>query len=229
MLYPKPLQNYFYFIKDKVVYDIMTSNDKDECGQQLMKETDAENASVFPVIVVKTNPRKKDGTYDTSVTNVYYFWYQYLIKDGDTYDNGTFTMTSHDSSNPDATYIDVVKDGVNADIDTMVAKGYTLDAIKGSLPWWTYAQTESIVNINGNLEKVSENNFAEDFSDTIINEQIMAKTDEMILAYANEKLKKHNKKYCASKILDDTKIKNIDEECPPEVTPDPEPDPEQNG
>ena len=84
MLYPKPLQNYFYFINNTVVYDIMTSNDKDKCGEQLMKETDAENAVIFPVVQVKTNPRKSDGTFDTTVTNIHYFWYQYLIKDGDT-------------------------------------------------------------------------------------------------------------------------------------------------
>lgn len=224
MLYPKPLQNYFYFINNTVVYDIMTSNDKDKCGKQLMKETDAENAVIFPVVQVKTNPRKSDGTFDTTVTNIHYFWYQYLIKDGDTYDGTTFTMTSHDTENQSATYLDVVKEGVNADIETMVAKGYTLDAIKGNLPWWAYAKATDIVNINGKLEQVTENEFSADFSDENITKQIMAKVDEMILAYANDKLKKQGKKYCADTILDDTKIKDIDEECP-EVTPDPEPEP----
>lgn len=218
MLYPKPLQNYFYFINNTVVYDIMTSNDKDECGQQLVKDNEADNADIFPVVVVKTNPRKNDGTYDTSVTNVYYFWYQYLIKDGDTYDGTTFTMTSHDSSNPNATYLDVVKDGVNADIDAMVAKGYTLDAIKGGLPWWTYAQTDAIVNINGNLEKVTENEFAEDFNDTKINTAIHDKINEMVADYANEKLKKHGLvlKNCSPKFITFTNDVNpLEEGCTP--------------
>lgn len=216
MLYPKPLQNYFYFINNSTVFDIATSNDKDECGQQLMKDTDAENAEVFPVIVVETNPKKDDGTYDTETTNTYYFWYQYLIKDGDKYENSTFVMYTHDSDNPDGDYIDVVKNSANEDIEALAAKGYTLEAIKANLPWWVYAQVGNIVTINGKQEKVKKNDFSSDFGDSAITTLIYDKLNAMVASYANEKLKKHGLilKDCEPKLIDFTSDVNpLEEGC----------------
>lgn len=247
MLYPKALQNYFYFINSNVVYNISTSNDKDECGlhkvkyltedklvakddtyyddtNTLKKATEAgtvqastgkideaSNSSIFPNVKVVTNPYKSDGSVDTTTENSYYFWYQYLIKDGDKF-TSKFVYNKHGEDDY-SDYLEIVKAGINEDIDTMVAKGYTLEAIKSSLPWWVWAKAGDDVVINGKKEIVkTASEIASDFNDAKITTAINEKINEMVLAYANEKLKQHGKKFCGPVDVTTNAI-DIDEEC----------------
>ncbi len=218
MLNPKNLKDYFYFINGEVVYNISTNNDKDGCGQKKVAYTEdgkideSANSSIFPVVKVVTNEKKEDGTYDTT-DKTYYYWYQHLIKDGDKFTGGKFVYNKHNDKDPYTEYMDIVKESVNNDIDTMVSKGYTLDDIKSNLPWWVYAQANDVIVSNGKYEKVkTASSLASDFSDNKLTTLINAKINEMVTDFVNEKLAKHGKKICSTLDVTSDAI-DIDDEC----------------
>ncbi len=240
MLYPKQLVNYYYFIKDNVVFNISTNNDKHKCGKRYVEYVteqksvekgeiyndknntpveaqaagtfavstgvmdDVKNAAIFPNIKVSTKN-------DNDETKDYYFWFQYLISDGDT-NNGTKFVYSHKDDGDVPDYLDVVKASINEEIEQMASKGYTLDAIKASLPWWVTGKVNEKVAIGGKLETITANQFSSNFQDSAIETLINAKINEMVTDFANIQLKKHGKKICDNLDVTSNAI-GINEEC----------------
>ena len=96
----------------------------------------------------------------------------------------------------------------------MVSKGYTLDAIKASLPWWVTGKADDKVAIGGKLYTIVSNSFSSRFPDSTITELIQNKINEMMIDYANNTLKKHGQKLCKDSLIDfDSDVKDLDEDC----------------
>ena len=240
MLYPKQLVNYYYFIESGVVFNISTNNDKDQCGKHYVEYIteqksvqkgeiyndknntpveaksagtvavstgvmdDVKNAAIFPNIKVTTKNDKEE-------TKDYYFWFQYLINDGDT-NSGTKFVYKHKDDGDVTDYLDVVKASINEEIEQMASKGYTLEAIKASLPWWVTGKVNDKVAIGGKLETITANTFSSNFPDSAIETLINAKINEMVTDFANLQLKKHGKKICDGLNVTDDAV-DIDAEC----------------
>ena len=205
--YSTQLVDYYYFIKKVsettpgVVYKISLKNDSDECGQRLVirngetQEIDlAGNSSRFPNVNIKYTYTNKNGK---EVTDTKYYWFQSLIKDGDTYANGVFTPnTDHDTDgngDPDTTYMAIVTDSIKKDIETYVNNGYNLDRIKERIPYWCYCKQGDTVKIDNKtvtVTNVNNSGMSDIFTDEAITKQIKDALKEKLLAIDNNYL--HN-------------------------------------
>jgi len=207
--YSTQLVDYYYFINfintssettTGVVYKISLKNDSDECGQRLVirngetQEIDlAGNSSRFPNVKVEYSYTKDDK----EVTDTKYYWFQSLIKDGDTYTNGVFTPnTSHDTDGdgtPDTTYMAIVIDSIKKDIKNYVNNGYNLDRIKERIPYWCYCKKDDTVKIDNKTVTIKSINdeegvLSEDFTDEAITNQIKDALKEKLLVIDNNYL-----------------------------------------
>lgn len=196
--YSTQLVDYYYFINNTVVYKISLKNDSDECGQRLVirdgetQEIDlAENSSRFPNVNIEyTYTRNGEEVTDTK-----YYWFQSLIKDGDTYTNGVFAPnTDHDTDgdgDTDTTYIAIVIDSIKKDIETYVNNGYNLDRIKERIPYWCYCQQGDTVKIDNKtvtITNVNNGGMSEIFTDEEITRQIKDALKEKLLVIDNNYL-----------------------------------------
>lgn len=196
--YSTQLVDYYYFINNTVVYKISLKNDSDECGQRLVirdgetQEIDlAENSSRFPNVNIEyTYTRNGEEVTDTK-----YYWFQSLIKDGDTYTNGVFAPnTDHDTDGdgtPDTTYIAIVIDSIKKDMETYVNNGYNLDRIKERIPYWCYCQQGDTVKIDNKtvtITNVNNGGMSEIFTDEEITRQIKDALKEKLLVIDNNYL-----------------------------------------
>lgn len=196
--YSTQLVDYYYFINNNVVYKISLKNDSDECGQRLVirdgetQEIDlAENSSRFPNVSIEYSYTKNGE----EVTDTKYYWFQSLIKDGDTYTNDVFAPnTDHDTDGdgmPDTTYIAIVIDSIKKDIETYVNNGYNLDRIKERIPYWCYCQQGDTVKIDNKtvtITNVNNGDMSEIFTDEEITRQIKDALKEKLLVIDNNYL-----------------------------------------
>lgn len=160
------------------------------------------NKAVFPWICVKY----KENATDTEIQEAY-FWLDYLIDDGDTFDGTMFIMNSNHAPE-DGSYIEYYKATVLAQIGLFYANGYTDTEIKRNFPDYMFAEeygeniTEnSVANITINGKKaylVDVTTSAEDVEITISEEDMInafyTYCNEQVVAYANRLLKRVNKK-----------------------------------
>lgn len=202
--YSTQLVDYYYFIKTVsqttpgVVYKISLKNDSDGCGQRLVirdsetQEIDlAGNSIRFPNVNIEyTYTRNGEEVTDTK-----YYWFQSLIKDGDTYTEGVFTPnTDHDTDgdgDTDSTYMAIVSDSIKKDIDTYVKNGYNLDRIKERIPYWCYCQQGDTVKIDNKtvtITNVNNGGMSEIFTDEEITTQIKDALKEKLLVIDNNYL-----------------------------------------
>lgn len=232
MIYPQNLVNYFYFISEEggIVFDILTANNKDGCGVHLVKyETKPQvleegdkylddtntkqtvetagtyqvstgkinkeaNSTIFPCIIVESTPEGETENIKS------YFFFQQLIHDGDKYSSNTF-IKAHNTDDT-ATYMDDVMKSVAEEITNMVKKGYTLDKIKSTLPWWVFAAEGTETYINGKKNTVVSNSFDNSMlTDENIMNAIVNIIDQQVVAYANEKLKPQGKKLSVDTLI----------------------------
>ena len=231
MIYPQNLVNYFYFISEEgVVFDILSANDKDGCGVHIVKyvtkaqtleagdkyldatntqcvaETDGSyqvstgkidkeaNSGIFPCIVVESTPEGEDENIKS------YFFFQQLIHDGDKYASNKFSK-SHNTSET-ATYMDDVNKAIVEEITNMVKKGYTIDKIKDSLPWWVFAKEGTETYINGKKNTVVSNTYDNsELTDENLMNAIIAIIDQQVVGYTNQKLKPHGKKLSVDTLI----------------------------
>lgn len=203
--YSTQLVDYYYFIRTLsetspgVIYKISLKNDSDECGQRLVirdsetQEIDlAENSSRFPNVSIEYSYTRNDE----EVTDTKYYWFQSLIKDGDTYTNaGVFTPnTDHDTDgdgHADTTYMAIVIDSIKKDIETYVNNGYNLDRIKERIPYWCYCQQGDTVKIDNKtvtITNVNNGGMSEVFTDEAITNQIKDALKEKLLVIDNNYL-----------------------------------------
>lgn len=204
--YSTQLVDYYYFIKKLsesettpgVIYKISLKNDSDGCGQRLVirdgetQEIDlAENSRRFPNVNVKYSYTKNGEV----VTDTKYYWFQSLIKDGDTYTNGVFTPnTDHDTDGdgtPDTTYMAIVINSIKKDIETYVNNGYNLEKIKERIPYWCYCQPDDTVKIDNKtvtITNVNNDDMSEIFTDEEITKQIKDALKEKLLVIDNNYL-----------------------------------------
>ena len=197
--YSTQLVDYYYFINNNVVYKISLKNDSDECGQRLVirdgetQEIDlAGNSSRFPNVSVEYTYTNKN---DEEVTDTKYYWFQSLIKDGDTYTNGVFAPnTDHDTDgdgHTDTTYIAIVTDSIKKDIETYVNNGYNLDRIKERIPYWCYCKQGDTVKIDNKtvtVTNVNNSGMSDIFTDEEITNQIKDALKEKLLVIDNNYL-----------------------------------------
>ena len=218
--YSTQLVDYYYFIKTLpetttgtgVIYKISLKNDSDECGKRLVirddetKEIDlAKNSRRFPNVKVEYSYTKNEK----EVTDTKYYWFQSLIKDGDTYTEvGGFTPnTEHDTDGngtKDSTYIAIVTDSIKNDIKTYVNNGYNLDKIKERIPYWCYCQQGDTVKIDNKTVTIKSINgkegvLSEDFTDEAITNQIKDALKEKLLVIDNNYLDNFGLEVNASK------------------------------
>lgn len=204
--YSTQLVDYYYFIKKVsentpgVIYKISLKNDSDECGQRLVirdgetQEIDlAGNSRRFPNVNIKYTYTKKNGE---KVTDTKYYWFQSLIKDGDTYTdaNGFAPNTDHDTDGngtPDSTYMAIVIDSIKKDIETYVNNGYNLDRIKERIPYWCYCKQGDTVKIDNKtvtVTNVNNSGMSDIFTDEEITNQIKDALKEKLLVIDNNYL-----------------------------------------
>ena len=218
--YSTQLVDYYYFIKTLpetttgtgVIYKISLKNDSDECGKRLVirddetKEIDlAKNSRRFPNVKVEYSYTKNEK----EVTDTKYYWFQSLIKDGDTYTEvgGFAPNTEHDTDGngtKDSTYIAIVTDSIKNDIKTYVNNGYNLDKIKERIPYWCYCQQGDTVKIDNKTVTIKSINgkegvLSEDFTDEAITNQIKDALKEKLLVIDNNYLDNFGLEVNASK------------------------------
>lgn len=218
--YSTQLVDYYYFIKTLpetttgtgVIYKISLKNDSDECGKRLVirddetKEIDlAKNSRRFPNVKVEYSYTKNEK----EVTDTKYYWFQSLIKDGDTYTEvgGFAPNTEHDTDGngtKDSTYITIVTDSIKNDIKTYVNNGYNLDKIKERIPYWCYCQQGDTVKIDNKTVTIKSINgkegvLSEDFTDEAIANQIKDALKEKLLVIDNNYLDNFGLEVNASK------------------------------
>ena len=151
------------------------------------KVDEAANSTIFPCLTITATD--KDGNEVT-----HYLFFQFLINDGDDYKNSKFTK-KHGLTDGIESYDDEIVYAVNEEVMNLVQRGYTLNDIKRTLPYWVWAQAGETVNINGSVETIVTNEFAADnFSDAKINTAILAIVKEQVIAFADSKLAPHGKK-----------------------------------
>lgn len=202
--YSTQLVDYYYFIKTVsqttpgVVYKISLKNDSDGCGQRLVirdsetQEIDLEeNSGRFPNVNIKYTYTKNGK----EVTDTKYYWFQSLIKDGDTYTEGVFAPnTDHDTDGDDtkdSTYMAIVSDSIKKDVETYVNNGYNLDRIKERIPYWCYCKQGDTVKIDNKTVTVTEVNndgMSDFFTDEEITKQIKKALKEKLLVIDNNYL-----------------------------------------
>jgi len=196
--YSTQLVDYYYFINKNVIYKINLKNDSDECGQRLVirdsetQEIDlAGNSSRFPNVNIKYTYTNKNGK---EVTDTKYYWFQSLIKDGDTYTNGVFAPnTDHDTDGDGQTdtYMAIVINSIKKDIETYVNNGYNLDKIKERIPYWCYCKQGDTVKIDNKtvtVTNVNNSNMSDIFTDEEITKQIKDALKEKLLVIDNNYL-----------------------------------------
>ena len=218
--YSTQLVDYYYFIKTLpetttgtgVIYKISLKNDSDECGKRLVirddetKEIDlAKNSRRFPNVKVEYSYTKNEK----EVTDTKYYWFQSLIKDGDTYTEvgGFAPNTEHDTDGngtKDSTYIAIVTDSIKNDVKTYVNNGYNLDKIKERIPYWCYCQQGDTVKIDNKTVTIKSINgkegvLSEDFTDEAITNQIKDALKEKLLVIDNNYLDNFGLEVNASK------------------------------
>lgn len=218
--YSTQLVDYYYFIKTLpetttgtgVIYKISLKNDSDECGKRLVirddetKEIDlAKNSSRFPNVKVEYSYTKNEK----EVTDTKYYWFQSLIKDGDTYTEvgGFAPNTEHDTDGngtKDSTYIAIVTDSIKNDIKTYVNNGYNFDKIKERIPYWCYCKKDDTVKIDNKTVTIKSINgkegvLSEDFTDEAITNQIKDALKEKLLVIDNNYLDNFGLEVNASK------------------------------
>ena len=196
--YSTQLVDYYYFINTNVIYKISLKNDSDECGQRLVirngetQEIDlAGNSSRFPNVNIKYTYTNKNGK---EVTDTKYYWFQSLIKDGDTYTNGVFAPnTDHDTDGDGQTdtYMAIVINSIKKDIETYVNNGYNLDKIKERIPYWCYCKQGDTVKIDNKtvtVTNVNNSGMSDIFTDEEITKQIKDALKEKLLVIDNNYL-----------------------------------------
>ena len=196
--YSTQLVDYYYFINTNVIYKISLKNDSDECGQRLVirngetQEIDlAGNSSRFPNVNIKYTYTNKNGK---EVTDTKYYWFQSLIKDGDTYTNGVFAPnTDHDTDGDGQTdtYMAIVINSIKKDIETYVNNGYNLDKIKERIPYWCYCKQGDTVKIDNKtvtVKNVNNSGMSDIFTDEEITKQIKDALKEKLLVIDNNYL-----------------------------------------
>lgn len=208
--YSTQLVDYYYFINNDVIYKISLKNDSDECGKRLVirddetKEIDlAKNSTRFPNVKVEYSYTKNEK----EVTDTKYYWFQSLIKDGDTYTEvgGFAPNTEHDTDGngtKDSTYIAIVTDSIENDIKTYVNNGYNLDKIKERIPYWCYCQQGDTVKIDNKtvtITNVNNGGMSENFTDEKITSQIKDALKEKLLVIDNNYLDNFGLEVNASK------------------------------
>lgn len=142
--------------------------------------------TIFPSFFV-TYTEKTEGAEPKTK----YYWLQDMIKDGDKYSGGKFTInTAHGES-----YMKVFEDSIKADIDRYVEKGYTYETIKSVMPYYVFAEDGDEVNINGQTVVFnSVTGLDLDIDEEYVQERIYAIINEKTVKYANGLLKEHGKK-----------------------------------
>lgn len=140
----KSLIDLYYFINDDVIYNISSSNDKDECGEKKVVYTEnnkidwVASADIFPSF-------KVSYTVENNETIDVYYFLQNLIEDGDKFVGGEF-VNQHPQKDEDGeplspipSYLDLFNDSVKQDISIYVDRGYTVEKIKQLLPGYIFA------------------------------------------------------------------------------------------
>ena len=140
MIYPSEIiKKLYYFVTDKVIYEISSRNDTDGCGISAgfnadgSIKTNSELAAIFPYIKLTYTTYKEDGSVNKSGQEKY-LWLQDYIKDGDGYEDGVFKckkdLHGDDSETFVARYIKKVKNEINE----YIKNGYSVQSIRNMFP-----------------------------------------------------------------------------------------------
>jgi len=208
--YSSNLIDYYYFLNQSIIYRISTTNDGDRCGKKIVKRgadgnIDFEANSFFPNIKVEYKIKPED-----TETNTKYYWYQSLIKDGDSYTEGEgFKPNTSCDIDGDGTaggsYKNIIINSIKEDIERYAVNGLTLQQIKDRIPFWCYSNVGDTVKINGydvTIVSIVNYDMSTIFTDDNIQEMIDEAIMEQIRKYGDSLLKKYNKRVEALTVTD---------------------------
>lgn len=206
------LKEYFYFVNNGVIYNISQINDKDECGKSYILYTiDGEidyekNSKIFPNIKIDYKYKDKNGN---DITGTKYYWFQNLIKKGDTVtgdgeDVKFETNKQHDTDGDgkkDVEYLDIIKDDILNEISKYIKRNLrnlSVDAIKSKLPIYATVKEGEQINLDGKnvtITSITEGfgGEAEVFTDDYISNLMEEHIKNNILNYGNSLVKQINK------------------------------------
>lgn len=206
------LKEYFYFVNNGVIYNISQINDNDECGKSYILYTiDGEidyekNSKIFPNIKIDYKYKDKNGN---DITGTKYYWFQNLIKKGDTVtgdgeDVKFETNKQHDTDGDgkkDVEYLDIIKDDILNEISKYIKRNLrnlSVDAIKSKLPIYATVKEGEEINLDGKnvtITGITEGfgGEAEVFTDDYISNLMEEHIKNNILNYGNSLLKQINK------------------------------------
>lgn len=215
------------------IYKVSFNQDKDQCGMTPLKTKDNTddwdkidnfddnpnppynpNKDIFPNVLIEYKYEyvvwelSEDGeTYVKKSewrNGRRYYWFQSVIKSGDTYSGSKFEVNkqrdSDDSGAKDTSYADLVIYSIKEDIRKWVSSGYDIDMIKDRIPVWAKAKVNDEYEIGGNHTIVTgvQNNMGADFPSSFDDNNLMDFIYECIqedsIKYMDNLLKPHGKK-----------------------------------
>lgn len=203
------LKKYFYFVNNGIIYNISSINDNDKCGKAyVIFTTDGEfdyekNSKIFPNIKIDYN--YKDRT-DNVIKGTKYYWFQNLIKKGDTVtgegENVRFEPNKqHDTDGngeKDVTYLDIIKDDILNEISNYAKRNFSVDSIKSRLPIYATIKKGEQTILDGKnvtITGITEGfgGEAEGLNDEYISNLVEKNIETRIFNYGNSLLKQLNK------------------------------------
>lgn len=196
-------KSYYYYVNDSIVYKISLIQDDDNCGQQLVitdengKVDHDANAKVFPCITIDYSYKDSEGNEQQGTR---YYFFQDLVRVGDTYADGKFSPNrNHDSNyhgsddtDKDVSYMTVIQEAIDDSIKSWAYQGATIERIKKQLPYYAVAKVGDTFKVDyyntATVTSVSNNGMTEHFSDENIWGLWLETLNSQLTKYANNKL-----------------------------------------
>lgn len=198
--------NKYYFVQDKVIYDISNSQDSDYCGISPgydNKEVKGDDVlkNIFPYIKLTYSTFKTVTDSKGNITlevdtagNEKYLWLQNFIYEGDSYDGSKFSCTNNLHKDGCSTFIQRYVKNLENEIRDRLKRGYTVSSLRNSYPNYLY-EKQYETRIDGKYVKVTD---VSDFitlnilSDGKINDLYKRLAEEEAEIAANKILNKNN-------------------------------------
>lgn len=197
----------YYFVQDKVIYHISSSQDSDSCGVSPGYDSDGNVKDdstlkdIFPYIELTYTTYKTIIDSDGNVTqtedttgNKKYLWLQNFIYNGDTYSESKFSCTNNLHKDGCSTFIQRYVKALKNEIGEKLKSGYTVANLRKSYPNYLYESTYE-TRIDGKYVRVtavSDSSTLQILADSKINDLYKDYAIEQAKIAANKVLSKNN-------------------------------------